>query len=120
MYKYRVRPKGLTYEIKTQNRAWFQPGRKAPTGPENPQWKGDQVSYRELHRWVAKHRTKTGECERCGAEGETQWANKSHKYQRDLADWLELCRKCHRNHDSGPAWGLATQKYGRRAVQEGC
>jgi hypothetical protein len=119
MYTYRVRPKGLKYEIKAQNRAWFTPGHQMPTGPGNHRWKGDRVGYRELHRWVAKHRAKTGTCERCNVEGETQWANKSHAYRRDLADWLELCRKCHRSHDSGPAWGLATQKYGRRAVQEG-
>jgi hypothetical protein len=120
MYTYRVRPKGQKYEVKVRNKAWFEPGRQAPTGPDNHRWKGDRVGYRELHRWVAKHRAKTGECEHCGVEAETQWANKSHEYQRDLADWLELCRKCHRSHDSGPAWGLATQKYGRRAVQEGC
>lgn len=33
MYKYRVRPKGLKYNVKVQNRAWYKPGH-GPTGGE--------------------------------------------------------------------------------------
>lgn len=27
------------------------------------------------------------------------WANRSHKYLRDLTDWTALCIPCHRKHD---------------------
>ncbi len=117
-YKYRIRPTGLTYVILNDNPGWFQPGHEAPEGSAHPNWKSDDVGYRQLHDWVKANREKTGRCEHCGIECNTQWANKSHEYKRDLADWLELCRKCHGEHDSGPKRGLATAKYGS-AVQEG-
>jgi hypothetical protein len=121
MYRYRVRPTGLKYEIKNENPGWFKPGRPQETGEGNVSWKGEDVSYKELHRWVAKHKQKTGVCENCGtSDAPTEWSNKSHEYRRDLNDWSELCKKCHGAHDSGEARGAATRKYGRDAVQRGC
>ena len=45
-------------------------------------------------------------CENCGKLGRTvkgkwsiQLANRSHKYLRDIKDWIGLCRKCHYWHD---------------------
>jgi hypothetical protein len=119
MYRYRTRPTGLTYNLKTPNPTWFVPGRDEPKGKDSPYWKGDQVGYQELHRWVRRSKTKTGTCEHCGENRKTQWANKSHEYKRDLDDWLELCQPCHGKYDSGEARGSATRKYGRNAVQEG-
>lgn len=68
-------------------------------GPSHPLWKGDRAGYRALHQWVARHRTKTGRCSECGAEGRTEWANRSHEYRRDLDDWVELCKPCHTAYD---------------------
>jgi len=28
-----------------------------------------------------------------------QWANKDHKYKRDISDWMRLCAKCHTHYD---------------------
>ncbi len=115
-YAYATRPTGLSYSITRVNPTAF------PKGHE-PWNKGvamkDEITYKELHRWVARHRTKTGRCEHCQEHRETQWANRSHEYRRELGDWLELCRSCHRKHDSGPAAGAATRKFGRDQVQNG-
>lgn len=119
MYAYRTRPSGLTYNIVAVNRAWFAKGRDEPKGPAAIGWKGDLVGYRALHNWVRTVRPKPTVCEWCGTEGYTEWANLSHEYRRIGSDWAALCRLCHRHHDSGPARGKASAKYGVRAVQVG-
>jgi hypothetical protein len=68
-------------------------------GPETTQWKGDEVSYNALHQWVLWHKVKTGVCTGCGRRRETQWANLSGVYLRDLDDYVELCVPCHRELD---------------------
>jgi hypothetical protein len=66
-------------------------------------WKGDKVGYEALHRWVSSHKGKPKVCEHCGVvetnNYKIHWANKSHKYFRDLNDWLRLCAKCHKKYD---------------------
>jgi hypothetical protein len=114
-YRYRVRPTGLSYNCTDENPGQFQ-HREVLTGERHPSWLGDDVGYRQLHRWVASVKIKTGRCEHCLENAPTQWANKSHEYRRDPIDWLELCRKCHGKHDSGDNWGRATARYGE-AVQ---
>lgn len=79
---------------------------EAITGPKNPNWKGDQVSYFSLHKWVERHLGKPDKCEHCGTIDKKdpkyfQWANKSHEYKRDLTDWVRLCRDCHDKYDGG-------------------
>lgn len=39
------------------------------------------------------------QCEHCGCTETVEWANRSQTYQRDLDDWLALCRPCHRTYD---------------------
>lgn len=67
----------------------------------NSAWKGDNVGYHGLHLWVAKYKEKTGECEHCGFQKETQWANIDGKYRRCLDDFIELCSPCHVAFDRG-------------------
>jgi hypothetical protein len=118
MYAYRVRPTGLHYEIKVRNRAWYtSDDPRRLRGEDHPAWKGDDVGYRELHRWVRNYRGEPGPCEYCGSDGYTEWANKSHSYLRDLDDWLALCRKCHSGHDSGPNRGMAVARYGAKGLR---
>ena len=72
-------------------------------GSKNWIWKGDSVSYRNLHRWVERYLGKPNTCEHCGKYGvahQIQWANKSGKYLRELSDWIRLCVKCHKRYDS--------------------
>ena len=72
-------------------------------GKQNGNWKGNKVSYKELHSWVARWLGKPDICEFCGKFGLTgkniNWANKSREYKRDLSDWLRLCIYCHRQYD---------------------
>ena len=63
---------------------------------KNKMWKGDDVGYGALHRWV---RGKLGEPKKCSVdESHTAkmfvWANKSGLYKRDVSDWHELCQSC--------------------------
>jgi hypothetical protein len=71
-------------------------------GEKHPQWKGDGVSYRNLHSWVERKLGKPQRCTSCGKTSEKKydWANISRKYKRDTSDWVRLCRKCHKAYDS--------------------
>lgn len=65
-------------------------------------WKGDDVGYDGLHKWVSKHRGNPKKCEHCGIDDKKRWyhwANKSHEYKRDLEDWMRLCVPCHMKYD---------------------
>jgi hypothetical protein len=58
-------------------------------------WKGDDVGYDGLHRWLSSHYTKK-QCDFCGAnDKKLDWANISDNYLRDRNDFLVLCRRCH-------------------------
>ena len=86
-------------------KAWNK-GLKVPqiTGINNPNWKGDKANYYSIHSWVYRHKGKALVCELCGKSSENprkiQWSNKDHKYLRNLDDWVSLCIRCHRKHDS--------------------
>ena len=85
--------------------AGYWTGKKRPemVGKNNLEWKGTTVGYRALHRWVERWLGKPCKCEFCGKEKTTKksihWANKSHKYFRNLSDWFQLCAKCHKAYD---------------------
>ena len=60
-------------------------------------------NYYAIHKWLSRNREKVGECDLCGARGETQWANRSGEYRHpreDPWDWSELCLSCHRKRDA--------------------
>lgn len=71
----------------------------------NSIWKGDDVGYRGLHDWVRRQLGRPTKCEYCGKDNLTKhkihWANKSHKYKRDVTDWIRLCAKCHKKEHKG-------------------
>lgn len=68
----------------------------------HPQWKGENIAYSTLHRWLARVAVKTGACSVCGrSDRSTDWANLSGEYRRDAADFVEMCRSCHRRFDIG-------------------
>lgn len=74
------------------------------SGNKHPRWKGEKVSYRNLHRWVEREMGKPDTCSQCNLSGlrerQIHWANKSRYYKRELSDWLRLCAKCHKAYDS--------------------
>lgn len=76
--------------------------KKENTGSTNYKWKGDDVSYSALHKWVKYHKGDPKTCINCGKEGNNRqihWANIDHKYKRNLEDWKPFCVKCHKQHD---------------------
>ena len=62
-------------------------------------YKGDAVGYDALHRWVRRKLGIPKKCRQCESTQNLQWANKSHKYKRDLQDWISLCVSCHMGFD---------------------
>lgn len=79
------------------------------TNERHPGWKGGDITYNSLHRWVQRQLGKPKKCIDCGAKGKTStagkwtlwWSNKSGRYLRDLSDWEARCRKCHYKYDIG-------------------
>src|SRR3990167_1845893 len=91
-YKHRVRPSGLKYEIKVQNKAWFSKGHVPATKGKPSPFKKDNPGYDALHEWVERWAGKPRKCDNCGTTEAKRfdWANKSGKYLRDLTDWIRL------------------------------
>lgn len=75
----------------------------APRGIEHVWWKGDNVSYGNLHTWVKRYLGKPKFCVYCQTTKarKFEWANISKTYKRELSDWIRLCTSCHRLYDYG-------------------
>ena len=73
------------------------------TGENSFNWKGDDVGYRALHRWIEGQLGQPTTCEDCGKTDLTghfiHWANLSGEYKRDVTDWKRLCALCHKRYD---------------------
>lgn len=67
-------------------------------GEKNPMWLGDKISYRTLHQWVNRRKTKPKFCEICKVKKPVDLANYG-GYTRDLENWKYLCRSCHMKED---------------------
>lgn len=65
-------------------------------GEKSPRWKGKNVSYSGLHKWINKHLGKASKCMKNLAHQSTRyhWANISKEYKRDFSDWIQLCPSC--------------------------
>jgi hypothetical protein len=63
-------------------------------------WKGEEAGYAAIHMWVNYWKAKTGKCSICPHRGETDWANISGVYLRDLDDFVEMCKSCHKEFDN--------------------
>lgn len=78
-------------------------GKKRPDMAEEKHfaWKGDSVGRTALHDWVKARLGRPKKCEHCGTAmaKKYEWANKSHKYKRELSDWVRFCTRCHREYD---------------------
>jgi hypothetical protein len=69
-------------------------------GELNRQWKGESVSYRQLHKWLYSVKGKPINCVFCGkSEGRFEWANIDRKYRRNPEDFISLCKSCHVKYD---------------------
>ena len=66
-------------------------------------WKGNAVSYREIHKWINRYKPKPEYCIICNEKKKLEACNISGEYKRDLNDFLYCCRSCHRLLDK--LWG---------------
>lgn len=114
MYRYRVRPKGLKYQLVKDNPTSFRPGNEPwDKGLHRPDKYVENPTYSSIHHWVRKWAIDPGCCEQCDSTVDLHWSNKSGDYLRDLNDWQRLCRTCHIRYDRETGiWGKATAKFG--------
>lgn len=70
-------------------------------GEKNAGYKGSEVGYYGLHKWVEKELGKPKQCESCKTikAKKYEWANKSRSYKRELSDWVRMCVACHHYYD---------------------
>lgn len=64
-------------------------------------WKGNNPNYSAIHKWIVRNYGSATFCSNdlFHVSSNYDWANISGKYNRDLSDWKQLCRKCHVNLD---------------------
>lgn len=79
-------------------------------GSKNPMWKGNDVGYSPLHRWVRRWKGSPKFCSNCGSTEYLTWASISREYKRDLSDWKQLCQGCNLRYDHGH-YGAIRRKY---------
>ncbi len=68
----------------------------------NFNWKGDNVGYHGIHKWVSRHKGKPQFCIDCGKTADKyriDWSNIDHKYRRNLDDYQSRCASCHKLYD---------------------
>ena len=62
---------------------------------KHPAWKGDDIGRCGLHQWVRKHLPIPEKCQFCHELKNLDLANTIGVYNRDLKNWVYLCRSCH-------------------------
>ena len=74
-------------------------------GEKSSQWKGDNVGYFALHKWLYRRVGKASDrqCSRqdLTCRGKLEWANVSGEYKRDTEDFMVLCSSHHTRYDKG-------------------
>lgn len=67
-------------------------------GENNRLWKGDEVGYGSLHKWVKSMLGKPSFCTINSLHNAKRyvWANISGEYERDISDWHSLCQSCNK------------------------
>lgn len=70
-------------------------------GANHTDWKGNNVGYSALHKWVRKNKPKPESCEFCHVvKSKYHLANITGVYRREFYHWRWLCIQCHRSHDA--------------------
>jgi hypothetical protein len=66
-------------------------------------WKGMDANYNSKHAWINRNYGKASHCENdITHESKVfDWANISGEYKREVNDYKQLCRSCHRTMDNG-------------------
>jgi hypothetical protein len=73
----------------------------ARRGVNHANWRGDDIGYYTLHRYLRDTYPKSGVCDECGTKPvRTEFALiHGRSYTRDIRDYRELCRRCHMRYD---------------------
>lgn len=98
--KKKIRLGNLGKKMSKKSRIKMSLGRKGKyTDDQSWTWKGSEVGYSALHKWVKRHLGKAKKCINNPLHkfNKYEWANISGEYKRDLSDWHELCITCNRN-----------------------
>ena len=76
-------------------------GKKDTSNENNINWKGDNVSYSGVHKWIYRHLGRAIKCEIADStcSKKFEWSNMSGTYKRDLDDYRQLCGSHHRRQD---------------------
>jgi len=65
------------------------------SGEKHYAWKGDNIGYHALHKWLRKNMPKPEECQGCNKKESLELANITGIYTRDFINYKYLCHKCH-------------------------
>lgn len=66
----------------------------------SPRWKGKDVGYHGIHRWLTSKYGRGKNCEFCSKQTRLHWAKVDGKeYERIRANFIELCSSCHKKYD---------------------
>jgi phage gpG-like protein len=74
--------------------------RKKMSSENNHNWKGDDVSYTALHKWIKRHFPKPEKCQLCQNVPPMQLACITNIYNRELKNWAWFCIRCHQKWDN--------------------
>jgi len=64
-------------------------------GSNNPSWSGNTPTYRALHKWVHRYIEKSDICPCCEENMATDCANYTGIYDRNLDNYVYICKSCH-------------------------
>lgn len=80
---------------KPHTKKWKKENSKRMSNEKNPNWKGNNASYRTIHQWVRRRKPKSMFCEKCGKITDKLDAHSiNHTYERDISKWQWRCRSC--------------------------
>ncbi len=90
---------------KEYKKDWYQKNKARLNGKQNLFHEGfkerNGIHYATLHNWIRKNIERTHFCPICFEfHDKTEFANISQEYKKDVKDYIELCRPCHRDFDS--------------------
>lgn len=97
---------GMTYTMSDEHKRKIGHANK---GERHGLWKGDDVGYAALHKWIERNFGRATYCDLCGISEQEisrktkcnyfEWASRKKNYSRDRVDWMQLCKSCHRCFD---------------------
>jgi hypothetical protein len=61
----------------------------------------ENYGYQGIHSYINRKLGQPKYCEHCKRTDKKcyDWANKDHKYSKNLKNWMRLCRSCHLKYD---------------------